>query len=251
MAVGKEIRLKITSIKNTQKITRALEMVAASKMRKTQDRMLATRPYSRKVAQIIRHLATANPEYRHPYTVARPVSRVGVILVSSDRGLCGGLNANLFRLALRRLREWSETGVDAQLGVIGQKGAGFFNAIGANIAAQATRQSPGAQVHPEAVTDTCSPNRQSAHSLRVYSVTEQDHLGAQCLGFITFLESAGVLPAAMREIVIDRAMAAPGDPVSIDELKIIVLMVYWSFGQEPDALVLDELCDDTEGRLAH
>ena len=92
---------------------------------------------------------------------------------------------------------------------------------------------------------------QSPDSLRVYSVAEQDHLGGPCLGFISFLESAGVLPAAMREIVIDRAMAAPGNPVSLDELKIIVLMVYWSFGQEPDALVLDELCDDSQGRLAH
>jgi Smg protein len=92
---------------------------------------------------------------------------------------------------------------------------------------------------------------QSLGSMRVYSVAEQDHLGAQCLGFVSFLESSGVLPAAMREIVIDRAMAAPGDPVSIDDLKIIVLMVYWSFGQEPDALVLDELCDPADGRLAH
>jgi len=92
---------------------------------------------------------------------------------------------------------------------------------------------------------------QSLGSMRVYSVAEQDHLGAQCLGFVSFLETSGVLPAAMREIVIDRAMAAPGDPVSIDDLKIIVLMVYWSFGQEPDALVLDELCDPVEGRLAH
>ena len=88
---------------------------------------------------------------------------------------------------------------------------------------------------------------QSLGSMRVYSVAEQDHLGAQCLGFVSFLESSGVLPAAMREIVIDRAMAAPGDPVSLDELKIIVLMVYWSFGQEPDALVLDELCDAADG----
>jgi Smg protein len=92
---------------------------------------------------------------------------------------------------------------------------------------------------------------QSLGSMRVYSVAEQDHLGAQCLGFVSFLESSGVLPAAMREIVIDRAMAAPGDPVSLDNLKIIVLMVYWSFGQEPDALVLDELCDPADGRLAH
>ncbi len=93
--------------------------------------------------------------------------------------------------------------------------------------------------------------RQSDTSLRVYCVAEQDHLGAQCLGFVHFLETAGVLPAPMREIVIDRAMAAPGDPVSLDDFKIIVLMVYWSFGEEPDALVLDELCDDTEGRVAH
>lgn len=92
---------------------------------------------------------------------------------------------------------------------------------------------------------------QSSGSLRVYSVAEQDHLGAQALGFVSFLETSGVLPPHMREIVIDRAMAAPGDPLALDDLKIIVLMVYWSFGEEPDALVLDELCDDTEFRVAH
>ncbi len=92
---------------------------------------------------------------------------------------------------------------------------------------------------------------QSVDSLRVYSVAEQTHLGAQSLGFVSFLESSGVLPSHMREIVLDRAMAAPGDPVTLDDLKIIVLMVYWSFGEEPDALVLDELCDDSEFRLAH
>jgi Smg protein len=89
-------------------------------------------------------------------------------------------------------------------------------------------------------------------SVRIYPVAEQNHLGAECLGFISFLESAGVLPASMREVVIERAMAAPGAPVSLDDLKIIILMVYWSFGQEPDALVLDELCDDSaEYRVAH
>ncbi|TFZ02013.1 DUF494 domain-containing protein [Ramlibacter humi] len=92
---------------------------------------------------------------------------------------------------------------------------------------------------------------ETSGALRVYSVAEQDHLGAQCLGFISFLDSAGVLPPAMREIVVDRAMAAPGDPVSLDDLKIIVLMVYWSMGQEPDALILDELCEDHTGRVAH
>ncbi len=92
---------------------------------------------------------------------------------------------------------------------------------------------------------------QSPDSLRVYSVAEQDHLGAESLGFVSFLESAGVLPPHMREIVMDRAMAAPGEPLSLDDLKIIVLMVYWSVGAEPDALVLDELCDESEGRVAH
>ncbi|MFM2005242.1 MAG: hypothetical protein RLZZ09_897 [Pseudomonadota bacterium] len=139
MAVGKEIRLKISSIKNTQKITRAMEMVAASKMRKTQDRMQATRPYSRKIAQIIKHLATANPEYRHPYTIARSAKRIGMIVVSSDRGLCGGLNSNLFRQAIRRMREWNDSGVPIELSVIGQKGASFFGSIGADVVAQATR----------------------------------------------------------------------------------------------------------------
>ena len=93
--------------------------------------------------------------------------------------------------------------------------------------------------------------KQSPDSLRVYSTAEQEHMGAESLGFVSFLESSGVLPPHMREIVIDRAMAAPGDPLTLDDLKIIVLMVYWSFGEEPDALVLDELCDDTDQRLAH
>ena len=92
---------------------------------------------------------------------------------------------------------------------------------------------------------------QSPGSMRVYSNSEQEHIGAECLGFISFLESASVLPAGMREIVIDRAMATPGDPLALDELKIIVLMVHWSTGVEPDALVLDELCDDTNSRIAH
>ena len=95
------------------------------------------------------------------------------------------------------------------------------------------------------------PSSQSDVSMRVYVVAEQDHLGAECLGFVSFLEAAGVLPAPLREIVIDRAMAAPGEPLALDDLKIIVLMVYWRFGQEPDALVLDELCDDASDRVAH
>jgi Smg protein len=114
---------------------------------------------------------------------------------------------------------------------------------GLNFAAQSTQL--------ESPVDAAAPALQSGHSMRVYSVAEQDHLGGECLGFITFLESAGVLPPAMREIVVDRAMAASGGPVSVDDLKIIVLMVYWSMGREPDALVLDELCEPAAGRMAH
>ena len=119
---------------------------------------------------------------------------------------------------------------------------------GLNLAAESTTLWPeGFDTTPE----PSSTHHQAATSLRVYSVAEQDHLGAECLGFITFLETAGVLPAPMREIVVDRAMAAPVGPVSLDELKIIVLMVYWRVGEEPDALVLDELCDASQGRLPH
>ncbi len=125
---------------------------------------------------------------------------------------------------------------------------------GLNVAAQGTQTSQSGAENPGSLApDGAAPRLlpQSIDSLRIYSVAEQAHLGAQSLGFVSFLESSGVLPPHMREIVIDRAMAAPGDPVLLDDLKIIVLMVYWSFGEEPDALVLDELCDDTQGRLAH
>lgn len=137
MAVGKEIRNQIASVKNTQKITRAMEMVAASKMRKTKDRMVATRPYAQKAAQIIRHIAHAHSEYQHPFMAARELRRVGVILLSSDRGLCGGLNSNLFRLALTRMRDWDSVEVD--LCVVGQKGSAFFANVGARIIGQATQ----------------------------------------------------------------------------------------------------------------
>jgi Smg protein len=124
---------------------------------------------------------------------------------------------------------------------------------GLNVAAQGTQISLPDKAPTDATTPSASlgMQAQSADSLRIYSIAEQTHLGAQSLGFVSFLESSGVLPPHMREIVLDRAMAAPGDPVTLDDLKIIVLMVYWSFGEEPDALVLDELCDDTEFRIAH
>jgi Smg protein len=117
--------------------------------------------------------------------------------------------------------------------------------------AQLTHHPDGnsATVTLRGVDDAAHP--QSAHAMRVYSTAEQDHLGAECLGFISFLEASKVLDGGLREIVIERAMAAPGDPVALDELKIIVLMVHWSTGIEPDALVLDELCETRQGRIAH
>jgi F-type H+-transporting ATPase subunit gamma len=133
MAVGKEIRTKIASIKNTQKITRAMEKVAASKMRKTKDRMQATRPYSKKIARIIKHLAHANPEYKHSFLIKREVKRVGIIVVSTDRGLCGGLNSNLFRKTLTHLVQWDKDGIEVDIATIGGKAAGFFSNIKVNV----------------------------------------------------------------------------------------------------------------------
>ncbi|MBK1851600.1 MULTISPECIES: F0F1 ATP synthase subunit gamma [Marinobacter] len=138
MAIGKEIRNQIGSIKSTQKITSAMEMVAASKMRKAQERMQATRPYAEKMRQVIGHIAKSNKDYRHPFMVEREVKRVGYIVVSSDRGLCGGLNANVFKLLVREMRDWKEKGVATDLCAIGQKGASFFRNYGGNVIAALT-----------------------------------------------------------------------------------------------------------------
>ena len=138
MAVGKEIRNQISSIKSTQKITSAMEMVAASKMRKAQERMQATRPYAQKMLQAIGHIARANAQYRHPFMVEREAKRVGYIVVSTDRGLCGGLNVNLFKALVREMRAWNEKGVETDLCAIGQKGTSFFQNYGGNVVAALT-----------------------------------------------------------------------------------------------------------------
>ncbi len=136
MASGKEIRGKISSVKNTQKITRAMEMVAASKMRKAQTQMERSRPYAEKIRKVIGHLANAHPEYKHAYMRERSVEKLGVILVSSDRGLCGGLNTNLFKKALTEMKQWQAKKINLEICVIGNKGSSFFRRIGANIVAQ-------------------------------------------------------------------------------------------------------------------
>jgi F-type H+-transporting ATPase subunit gamma len=138
MAGAKEIRTKIASIKSTQKITKAMQVVAASKMRKAQDRMLATRPYAEKIQNVISHLAHAHPEYHHPYLAEREAKRVGLIIISTDQGLCGGLNINLFKSVSATMRQWEADGLELDLTLIGSKSAAFFKRLGKNIASSAT-----------------------------------------------------------------------------------------------------------------
>ncbi|MFL6548583.1 MAG: F0F1 ATP synthase subunit gamma [Povalibacter sp.] len=125
----KEIRVKIASFKSTQKITKAMQMVAASKMRKAQERMRATRPYSEKIRRVIGHLRQANPDFKHPFLIERPVKSVGFIIITTDRGLCGGLNVNLFKTTLASIRHWQKQGADVSLCLIGSKGVQFFRRL--------------------------------------------------------------------------------------------------------------------------
>jgi F-type H+-transporting ATPase subunit gamma len=136
MAGAKEIRTKIRSIQNTRKITKAMEMVAASKMRKAQDRMQATRPYAGKMRNVVSHMASSHPEYRHSYLIDREVKRVGMVVVSTDRGLCGGLNINLFKAVVNAMKGWRDQDVEVDLTLIGAKSMGFFKRMGGRVVSQ-------------------------------------------------------------------------------------------------------------------
>ncbi|QIQ20716.1 F0F1 ATP synthase subunit gamma [Zophobihabitans entericus] len=138
MANAKEIRTKIASVQSTQKITKAMEMVATSKMRKTQDRMAASRPYAETIRQVIGHLALAHLDFKHPYLEERDVKRVGYLIISTDRGLCGGLNINLFKTVLSDMKEWKDKGVDTDMALLGSRGVSFFTSLGGNIVTQVT-----------------------------------------------------------------------------------------------------------------
>mgnify|MGYP002662329587 CR=1 FL=1 len=139
MTAGKEIRGKIKSVENTKKITKAMEMVAASKMRKAQDRMRAARPYAEKVRQITGNLSRANPEYTHPFMqVNGDAKKAGVIVVTTDKGLCGGLNTNILRAATTQMKDWNDAGCKVQMTAIGSKGLGFLNRIGADVVSEST-----------------------------------------------------------------------------------------------------------------
>ena len=140
MAGSKEIRTKIKSVQSTRKITKAMEMVAASKMRKAQDRMRAARPYGEKIRNVAAHISHANPEYRHPFLIARDtVKKTGIIIITTDKGLCGGMNTNVQRLALTKIKEWEAEGESFEVCCIGNKGLGFMQRLGANIVSQVTQ----------------------------------------------------------------------------------------------------------------
>lgn len=138
MTVAKEIRSKIASIKNTQKITKAMEMVAASKMRKTQERMASSLPYAKMMCKVIRHITLGNLEYKHPYLDQRDAKRVGYLVVATDRGLSGSLNMNLFKKHLEDMKKWNRKGIEIELALIGSKAISFFNSIGIKVVAQVT-----------------------------------------------------------------------------------------------------------------
>ena len=137
MPGAKEIRTQINSIGSTRKITKAMEMVAASKMRRAQERMQSAKPYATKMREVVAHLAHAHPEYKHPYVISREVKSVGFVVVSSDRGLCGGLNVNLFRKTVSEMSTWNDKGIDVRISVIGKKASAFFNRFGGQIASEA------------------------------------------------------------------------------------------------------------------
>ncbi|MES1263680.1 MAG: ATP synthase F1 subunit gamma, partial [Peristeroidobacter soli] len=174
MAGAKEIRTKIKSVKNTQKITRAMEKVAMSKMRKAAERMSAARPYAEKIRRTLGHLTQANLEYKHPFTVEREVKKVAYLVVSTDRGLCGGLNMNSCRATVREVREWKDKGVDADFAVIGNKGMSFFKRVGGKVLAQASHL--GDKPHLEALLGSIkvlSDAYRNGEVDRVYLVSSQ------------------------------------------------------------------------------
>ena len=147
MSNEKEIRSKIRSVKNMQKITSAMEMVAASKIRKAQQQMEESRPYAERIRRVIGHLGAANPEYKHPFTVERPVKRVGFIVISTDRGLCGGLNVNLFKRVIGELAHWKNEDVEVDLALVGAKAVQFFRRLGGNVVGTATHLGDRPQVN--------------------------------------------------------------------------------------------------------
>ncbi|TXL64811.1 F0F1 ATP synthase subunit gamma [Zeimonas arvi] len=221
MAGSKEIRTKIKSVQNTRKITKAMEMVAASKMRKAQDRMRHSRPYADKVRNIAAHLAGANPDYQHPFLVRRDtVKKAGIIVVSTDKGLCGGLNTNVLRLVTNQLRELERQGVQVEASAIGNKGFGFLSRIGARIVSHVVQL--GDTPHLEKLIGPVKI------LLDAYAAGEIDVV---YIGYTRFINTM------KQEPVLEQLL-----PLSADRLQEESPEYAWDYIYEPDAqTVLDEL----------
>jgi len=220
MAGAKEIRGKIKSVQNTQKITRAMEMVAASKMRKAQDRMKAARPYGEKIRDVAAHLAQAITDYSHPFLTPRAsVKRVGVIVVTSDKGLCGGLNTNALRLAIARLRDWQSKGVELDICAIGGKGWGFFQRLGARIVSHASHL--GDTPHLEQLIGPVKV------MIDAYQAGQLDELHIIYTRFINTMK---------QEPVCQQLLPVPAEALAASQTH------RWEYLYEPDAkTVIDEL----------
>jgi F-type H+-transporting ATPase subunit gamma len=221
MASSKEIRTKIKSVQGTRKITKAMEMVAAAKMRKAQERMRTARPYGDKIRNIAAHLARANPEYRHPFLIQREgMKRAGLITVTTDKGLCGGLNTNILRALTIKLRELEAAGVESQLTAIGTKGLVFMQRLGANIVSQVTHL--GDRPHMDKLIGPIKIQ------LDAYAAGEID---AVYLAYTTFINTM------KQEPVIEQLLPLPADRLEEDSRDFS-----WDYIYEPDAQsVLDEL----------
>jgi F-type H+-transporting ATPase subunit gamma len=218
MPSGKEIRNKIKSVENTRKITKAMEMVAASKMRKAQDRMRAARPYGEKIRRVAAHLSHALTEYKHPFLVNREVKTIGLVLITSDKGLCGGLNSNILRLAVSKMKEFEAQGKKFQATCIGNKGLGFMQRAGAKVVSHVTAL--GDTPHLEKLIGPVKVQ------LDAYMRGEIDAL---YIGYNRFINTM------KQEPVFEQLLPLPGDAVGSSRTK-------WDYVYEPDAkAVIDEL----------
>ncbi|MBI1773308.1 MAG: F0F1 ATP synthase subunit gamma [Burkholderiales bacterium] len=221
MAAGKEIRGKIKSVENTKKITKAMEMVAASKMRKAQDRMRAARPYSEKIRTITANLSQANPEYTHPFMVQQDLSKkVGVIVVTTDKGLCGGLNTNVLRLVTSKMRELEGKGSKIEAVAIGNKGLGFLNRVGAQVVSHVTQ-----------LGDTPHLDKLIGPVKVLLDAYQEGKLDAVYLSYTRFINTM------KQEPVMEQLL-----PLTADRLTTEKHAHTWDYLYEPDAAtVIDEL----------
>lgn len=221
MAVGKEIRGKIKSVENTKKITKAMEMVAASKMRKAQERMRAARPYSEKIRTITANLSQANPEYTHPFMVQQDQSKtVGLVVVTTDKGLCGGLNTNVLRLVTNKMRELEGKGSKIEAVAIGNKGLGFLNRVGAKVVAHATQ-----------LGDTPHLDKLIGPVKLLLDAYQEGKIDAVYLSYTKFINTM------KQEPVLEQLL-----PLTADKLETNKASHSWDYIYEPDAAaVIDEL----------